>query len=225
MGFSIIIVALLVLIQYSSSSILSVSNKRFIVFGGSGRVGGSSVRSLLDLNKGHHVTIAGRNKQNYYNILQRINKNDNDVNFIEIDMNDEVSVRRVLSDTKYDCIINTAGPFQGLSSPNLMKLCLEYGLHYIDVCDDIKLSRIARSDIYQQLAKDNNGHACISTGIWPGVSSLLAQELIEKYANGHDNVDEVTFDFFTAGSGGAGETILTATFLLLGENVVSSSSS
>lgn len=39
-------------------------------------------------------------------------------------------------------------------------------------------------------------------------------------AGGKPNVRNVTFSFFTAGSGGAGPTILTATFLILGEDVI-----
>ena len=203
-----------------SSKILTTTKKSFLVFGGSGRVGGSCVRSLLNLNKDHDVTIAGRSNDNYNNILKRINRKQNEVKFINCDINDEILVRDILNKKKYDCIINTAGPFQGLDEPNLMKICLELSQNYIDVCDDIKLSRIARSNKYQTLAKSTTSRACISSGIWPGVSSLLAQDLIEKYAKGKDNVEEVKFDFFTAGSGGAGETILTATFLLLGENVL-----
>eukprot|EP01035_Chromulina_nebulosa_P019838 gene19838-25787_t len=62
-----------------------------------------------------------------------------------------------------------------------------------------------RSKEYQDIAKSTNAIAIISTGIWPGGSSLLAKELIERNQ---------------AGSGGAGPTILTATFLILGEEVL-----
>ena len=133
-----------------------------------GRVGGSCVRSLLNLNKDNDVTIVGRSNDNYNNILKRINRNEDEVKFVNCDINDEVLVRDILNKKKYDCIINSAGPFQGLDEPTLMKICLESGLNYIDVCDDIKLSRTARLDKYQKLAIDNNSKACISTGIWPG---------------------------------------------------------
>lgn len=96
---------------------------------------------------------------------------------------------------------------------------MKLGKKYIDVCDDIRLSQIVRSKDYQRLACENNATAIIATGIWPGGSSLLCQELVYR-VGGHANVDKVTFSFFTAGSGGAGKTILTATFLILGENVL-----
>jgi saccharopine dehydrogenase-like NADP-dependent oxidoreductase len=85
----------------------------------------------------------------------------------------------------------------------------------MDVCDDINLSRIARSEKFQTLAKSKKTVALLSTGIWPGCSSLLAQKLIDENG-GSANVDKVLFSFFTAGSGGAGPTILSATFLILG---------
>ena len=61
--------------------------------------------------------------------------------------------------------------------------------------------------------------AVISTGIWPGVSSLLAKKVVHL-AGGVNEVNKVIFSFHTAGSGNAGPTILTATFLILGENVL-----
>ena len=169
----ILLLLLLLLDKLLSSKILTSTKKSFIVFGGSGRVGGSCVKSILNLNKDHDVTIVGRSNDNYNKILQRINRNENEVKFINCDINNELLVRNVLNNKKYDCVINTAGPFQGLDEPILMKICLESGLNYIDVCDDIKLSRIARLDKYQQLAKDNNSKACISTGIWPGITVTI----------------------------------------------------
>ena len=53
----------------------------------------------------------------------------------------------------------------------------------------------------------------MSAGIWPGGSSLLDQQAIDAVGGG-DKV-QLCFDFFTAGSGNAGTTIITATFLIL----------
>lgn len=100
-----------------------------------------------------------------------------------------------------------------------MRAACRGGKKYLDVCDDVELSRICRQDDIQMIAKNSGAKAIISTGIWPGVSSLLAQRVIQA-AGGVEEVDKLTFSFHTSGSGGAGPTILTATFLILGEDAL-----
>ena len=70
----------------------------------------------------------------------------------------------------------------------------------MDVCDDIKLSRICRRPEMQELCKQTGATAIISTGIWPGASSLFAKKIIDQ-AGGVENVDRVVFSFHTSGSG------------------------
>ena len=57
--------------------------------------------------------------------------------------------------------------------------------------------------------------------IQPGVSSLMAKQLTQSVLEKRPNLKPedltVDFNFFTAGSGGAGATLLTATFLILAE--------
>ena len=60
-----------------------------------------------------------------------------------------------------------------------MECSLQQGKMYLDVCDDINLSRISRSPTYENMAKSTGGIAILSVGIWPGGSSLLAQKVIE----------------------------------------------
>lgn len=207
-----------------SNVVVSVCSK-ILVIGGSGRVGGSTVRTLI--NKGYQVDVGGRQISNWDAYKNRFKSQpsvlynlNHKAKFIQIDGSSESSLQRHL--LNYDLIINTAGPFQGLRKNLVLESCLKNGKHYLDVCDDIELSRICRSKEYQAMAKQTGSIAIISTGIWPGGSSLLAQELIANIKNGTNpvDIDKIVFSFFTAGSGGAGETILTATFLLLGENVL-----
>lgn len=76
---------------------------------------------------------------------------------------------------------------------------------------------------------------CITTGgIYPGLSNVMAAHMVSiarkeytpdwRYADepGSDAVQpkRVLFSYFTAGSGGAGPTILETTLLLAGEEVV-----
>ena len=52
----------------------------------------------------------------------------------------------------FDVIIHTAGPFQGMDRATVLASAMKLGKLYLDVCDDIKLSRIVRQgsdNIYQ----------------------------------------------------------------------------
>ena len=194
------------------------SNKpKVLVIGGSGRVGGSAVRSLSkSFGENIELRVGGRSKEKWEEYRSRVGRNV-PATFVEMDIYDSTSLSKAIA--AHDLIIHTAGPFQQLRNPVVLDTALEKGKLYIDVCDDIALSRLCGDSKYQTLAKSNGASAVISTGIWPGASSLLCQELIHR-SGGVDEVNNVTFSFFTAGSGGAGQTSLTATFLILGENVL-----
>ena len=188
---------------------------RILVVGGAGRVGGSAVRALVSRFPSSTLVVGGRDVKNWEVCKERHRLTS--VSFLPMDISSEESIASTIP--SFDLIIHTAGPFQGLRNPLLLRHALQLGKKYIDVCDDVPLSAICRSEVFQQLAIKHKSSAIISTGIWPGGSSLLAQKVIEA-AGGHANVRNVTFSFFTAGSGGAGPTILTATFLILGEDVI-----
>jgi saccharopine dehydrogenase-like NADP-dependent oxidoreductase len=163
------------------------------------------------------LTVMGRDVKNWNDYVALKSLDITYINFIAMDINDNEGYQLDAIIKEHDLIINTAGPFQGLRIPVVMEKCLLYSKKYIDVCDDIKLSRICRSQYYQDMAIRYNSTAIISTGIWPGCSSLLADDIIHhSIPGGVEQVDRVRFSFFTAGSGGAGPTILSATFLILG---------
>ena len=217
---ALFLVCLLLKLYVISS--LSFSKPKILVLGGSGRVGGSAVNSLIKERIVDVCDVGGRTLSKFEDLKFRHKKiltNEN-TNFINIDCFDTNKLTPILQN--YDIVINTAGPFQGLHESPVLETALKEGKIYLDVCDDIGLSDYCRCNKIQELAIKNNGTAIISTGIWPGASSLLAKSLIDDVnkVGGAQNVKDVKFSFFTSGSGGAGKTILTATFLLLGELVL-----
>ncbi|CAN0220582.1 unnamed protein product, partial [Phaeothamnion confervicola] len=86
-----------------------------------------------------------------------------------------------------------------------------------DVCDDAKLAVVAKG--LGPAAVAAGVPAVISAGIWPGVDQIMALEACEMLG-GADSVESVDFSAFTAGTGNAGTTILSATFLILCEKVL-----
>lgn len=185
---------------------------RVLVIGGSGRVGGSTVRWLDTLAReagiGVDLAVGGRSSSRFADMQERWRSQgaSPDVTFRRVDIEDEASLRDALRDV--DLVVHTAGPFQGKKRASVLEAAIERGnIAYVDVCDETELCRAVK----ELPARDRNVSALVSCGIWPGVSALMARDCLDKL----DNDANVEFAFFTAGTGGAGPTIVSATFLLL----------
>jgi saccharopine dehydrogenase-like NADP-dependent oxidoreductase len=126
---------------------------RILVIGGSGRVGGSAVRALYEqraLLPGMSLCVAGRRRENWETyVASKPELQGADVGFLELDYEDAEALTEAIE--QCDMVVNTAGPFQGLASPLVLQTALSLGKNYIDVCDDIKLSRVARAEPMQQV--------------------------------------------------------------------------
>ena len=125
--------------------------------------------------------------------------------FATVDRERAASVKTILSENNYDLVIHTAGPFRGkVNTPNgVIEACVTTGVPYIDVCDDYCTAMAAKSK-YAETAKATNTPCIVSTGCWPGVSSLMAKQLVAKVLKEKPDIErkdlKVDFSFFTAGS-------------------------
>jgi saccharopine dehydrogenase-like NADP-dependent oxidoreductase len=215
----------------SKISFETLKDKRILVVGGSGRVGGSCVTQLV--KRGATVTVGGTSRENFLQAQARWTKQFSapsadlsaalqNVNFAALDRAEASSIQANLQKEKYDLVVHTAGPFQGkVNVPNgVLQACVEGDVPYVDVCDDYCTASAAKSK-YAAVAKVP---CIISTGCWPGVSSLMAKQLIRQTLRAYPTLKpqdlKVDFSFFTAGSGGAGATLLVATFLILAEKAL-----
>lgn len=142
------------------------------------------------------------------------------ISFHEVDREVAESISPIIHD--YDLVIHTAGPFQGkVKAPNgILEACVRAAVPYIDVCDDYCTASAAKA----KYASQAKAPCILSTGTWPGVSSLMAKQLVYKALSKDPTLRpadlKVDFGFFTAGSGGAGVTLLVATFLILAEQAL-----
>ena len=186
----------------------ALTPKRVLVVGGSGRVGASTVRWIDKLAKAEQVpvelAIGGRRQASFDAAAKRLGaKGVDDIKFVQLDLDDAASLETAVAGRSL--VVHTAGPFQQRTDPTLLKACIDAGVPYCDVCDELELSRAAK-----KLTSDVP--AVISCGIWPGASALLAARAAERLGK---PLDDLEFSFFTSGTGGAGPTIVSATFLLL----------
>ncbi|MEM1009598.1 MAG: hypothetical protein AAGJ35_11400, partial [Myxococcota bacterium] len=175
--------------------------------------------------RGSRVTVGGTSDEGFESSRERWYKTFPEVSFdavgfLKVDR--EVSQSLAESVGAFDLVVHTAGPFQGkVKTPNgVLAACVDAGVPYIDVCDDYCTAMAAKSRYGQSV----NSPCIVSTGCWPGVSSLMAKQLVQKALSENPELTaedlEMDFSFFTAGSGGAGATLLVATFLILAEKAL-----
>jgi saccharopine dehydrogenase-like NADP-dependent oxidoreductase len=187
-------------------SFRALRGKRVLVVGGSGRVGGSVVTQLV--RHGGHVSVAGTRprrleeaRQRWIGMFPELSGPLSVIPFEEVQRERVETVRAVLEKSDYDLVIHTAGPFQGkVGTPNgVLEACVDAGVPYLDVCDDYCTARAAQT----KFASQATSPCILSTGCWPGVSSLMAKQLVESSLAAFPELGvedlSVDFSFFTAG--------------------------
>ncbi|KAK8661088.1 hypothetical protein V6N13_051989 [Hibiscus sabdariffa] len=189
-------------------------NSRVLVLGGTGRVGGSTATALSKLCPDLRIVVGGRNREKGASMVATLGKNSE---FAEIDVNNKDSLEAALSDV--DLVVHAAGPFQQAQKCTVLEAAIETQTAYLDVCDDTSYAFRAKS--FKDRAVSANITAITTGGIYPGVSNVMAAELVRAARSENKGEPErLRFSYYTAGSGGAGPTILATSFLLLGEEVV-----
>ncbi|XP_015875803.3 uncharacterized protein LOC107412530 [Ziziphus jujuba] len=189
-------------------------NSRVLVLGGTGRVGGSTAIALSKLCPDFRIVIGGRNREKGAAMVATLGENSE---FSEVDINNVKSLEAALTDV--DLVVHAAGPFQQADKCTVLEAAIQTKTAYVDVCDDTNYSQRAKS--FKDKAVAANIPAITTGGIYPGVSNVMAAELVRSARSENKGKPErLRFYYYTAGSGGAGPTILTTSFLLLGEEVV-----
>jgi len=125
------------------------------------------------------------------------------VNFVAVDRERPESVAAAFDNdgNDIDLVVHAAGPFQGkVKCPNgVLEACVTASIMYIDVCDDYCTASAAKT----KYAARAQAPCILSTGCWPGVSSLMAKQLVSKTLSTYPSLKpedlSVDFSFFTAG--------------------------
>ncbi|MCO5552918.1 hypothetical protein L7F22_006437 [Adiantum nelumboides] len=189
------------------------SNAKVLILGATGRVGGSTALALSRLCPDIKLFLAGRNRTRGERLLTEINGN---AEFIHADIDNLTSLEKAI-DGK-DIVVHAAGPFQRKEHCNVLEVAISSKAAYVDVCDDQEYS--LRTKRLHDKAKAAKVPAITTAGIYPGVSNVMAAELVRLAEANQGEPEFLRFSYFTAGSGGAGPTILSTSFLLLGEEVL-----
>lgn len=202
---------------------------KVVVLGGTGRVGSSTAAALLRAVPAAQLTLASRSESSFAAALQR-RPELRATTHARCSVDDPASLSAVLRGA--DLVVHAAGPFQRRQDCAVLEAAIAAGVPYMDICDDTAYSQRAKA--LHAKAAAAGVPAITTAGIYPGVSNVMAAHMISmargEYAEDFSYVDSppegapqpqrVLYSYFTAGSGGAGPTILNTTFLLAGEEVV-----
>ncbi|KAK3136081.1 hypothetical protein QOZ80_5BG0427750 [Eleusine coracana subsp. coracana] len=190
------------------------SSARVLVLGGTGRVGGSTVTALSKLRPDLSILVGGRNREKGESFAAKLGEQSE---FVQVDTRNASMLEEALQGV--DLVVHAAGPFQREQKCAVLEAAISTKTAYIDVCDDTDYSWRAKG--FHEQAKAAGVPAITTAGIYPGVSNVMAAELVRAARSESDcEPERLRFFYYTAGSGGAGPTILATSFLLLGEDVV-----
>lgn len=142
---------------------------RIVVIGGYGVFG--SLLSELLVRDGHRVWIAGRTHAKAAKVADRIG-----AKALTIDRTGELTV---LWDLEPDVVVDAAGPFHAYQGDPyaLARVCLDNGVHYLDLSDDAGFTAGITS--LNEAAKASGCLALSGVSSVPALSSAIAAHLAE----------------------------------------------
>ncbi|KAJ1274117.1 hypothetical protein BS78_05G038200 [Paspalum vaginatum] len=191
----------------------SSKSARVLVLGGTGRVGGSTAAALSRLRPDLSILVGGRNREKGESFAAKLGEQSE---FVQVDTRSASMLEKALQGV--DLVVHTAGPFQRAEECTVLRAAISTKTPYIDVCDDTDYSWRAKG--FHEQAKAAGVPAITTAGIYPGVSNVMAAELVRAARSENGEPERLRFFYYTAGTGGAGPTILATSFLLLGEDVI-----
>ena len=163
-----------------------------LVIGGTGNIGRRVAEDIAAQTKAN-VAVTGRNSSFKA-----------DFSTLQLNLAQKEQITRIISN--YDLVIHCAGPFH-YRDGSVLKSCIEAGVNYVDVSDHRSFH--FQAEPYHEQAQKSGVTAILHTGVFPGISNLMARQGVESL----DRADSIHLYYLVAGSGGAGLTVMRTTFL------------
>ncbi|MGB2926033.1 MAG: saccharopine dehydrogenase NADP-binding domain-containing protein [Limnothrix sp.] len=183
-----------------------VMGQKILILGGMGQVGQCVAMDLLGHGLGD-VTLTGR-RQIVSGSWLREKFESERVAFLRLDLANDEDLRQAIA--THDLVIHCAGPFHRRDG-RVLQACIAAQKNYIDVSDHRCLyEKIKHLKISAEAAGIT---AICNAGVFPGISNSMARLGVEQL----DQPEKIELYYAVAGSGGAGETVMTTTFLGLTE--------
>ncbi|KAK3023203.1 hypothetical protein RJ639_043668, partial [Escallonia herrerae] len=144
---------------------------KVLILEGTGRVGGSTALALAKLCPDFRIVVGGRNRDKGAAMVATLGENSE---FAEVNIDDMNSLETALNDV--DLVVHAAGRFQQADKCTVLEASIHTKTAYVDVCDDT--SYVWRAKSFMEKALAANIPAITTGGIYPGVSNVMAAELV-----------------------------------------------
>eukprot|EP00960_Hanusia_phi_P017676 520673-Hanusia_phi.AAC.1 len=202
-------------------------SEKILIVGGTGRIGTAVASHLLKRSPDRkaEIILAGRDRSKGAAAVEEVMRSIGEVErlhprvvFEQLDWRDEAELTRLMQ-SGITSVVNTAGPFLGIR-PSILQAAIKHGIpSYVDVADPT--SYLVEALSLHEEAQAAGTCAVVAAGAFPGLSNLMAMEAVDQLGigGGGERVEDVNFDYFTAGLGGSGEVNLLITNLGFGEEV------
>ena len=168
--------------------------KKVLVIGGCGRIGGSVAQDILT-HTNSKVIVTSRNLQTVLTPP---------LEFLALDLADLERLKTSISSV--DLVVHCAGPFH-YRDGKVLEACIELGVDYLDVSDHRCFYK--RVIPWQEKAIKSGITAILNTGVFPGISNSMVKQGVEQL----DQPQKIHLSYVVGGSGGAGVTVMRTTFL------------
>ncbi|ELS00910.1 saccharopine dehydrogenase-like oxidoreductase [Xenococcus sp. PCC 7305] len=168
--------------------------KKVLVIGGCGRIGGCVAQDILT-HTNSKVIVTSRKPQTVVA---------SPLKFLALDLADTEALKKAISSV--DLVVHCAGPFH-YREGKVLATCIELGVDYLDVSDHRSLYK--KVIPWQEKAKASGITAILNTGVFPGISNSMVKQGIEQF----EQPQKIKLNYVVAGSGGAGVTVMRTTFL------------
>ncbi|MFW6359215.1 MAG: saccharopine dehydrogenase family protein [Chroococcales cyanobacterium] len=173
--------------------------QRVLIIGGQGRIGRSVAQDLVT-HTDAEIIATGRKISD----SERAKKLHPQIQLMTLELAEVEKLTKAIASS--DLVIHCAGPFH-YRDANVLKICIEEGVIYLDVSDH--RSFYHRAIVYQQQAEKAGVTAILNTGIFPGISNSMVRQGVEQF----DDAETIHLSYVVGGSGGAGKTVMRTTFL------------
>lgn len=222
---------LLILILGTATALSTPPWNDIVILGGSGRIGTAIATHLIrrscddlslpSLSPSGKIILVGRNAQQGQDAVQEVQDATSELSSsipLEFrcisDVWDATQLTKLF--TSAAAVMHTAGPYQN-KYPVPLKTAIDLEVpFYVDVSDPLEY--LDASLKLNDAAKSSGTAALIAAGAFPGLSNLLAMEAADSLPAGCQ-IEDVGFNYFTAGLGGSGDVNLYITNLGFGDEM------
>jgi lysine 6-dehydrogenase len=168
---------------------------RIVIFGGGGNQGWAAASAAMkNASAGTEIVVVGRTTDRAKDAMAKLTgRSDVTLSGALCDVLDPASIAKVLR--KGDVVLNAAAPFFRLGN-RVATAAIAAGADYFDICDDWEASEAILE--LDAVARHAGVSVVTGLGIAPGISSMLAVMIAEKF----ERVDEL-YTIWSVDSGSA----------------------